>query len=87
MCGVPYKRKGMGRKEQARIYRLLYGYNSSSKHGKYHYRRPGLLDSIPSIRYEDGKMKLMDFLEKNNASYRMWKVILEEDETKKLHSA
>lgn len=92
---VPYTRNGMGRKEQARIYRLLYGYNSSSKYGKYHYRRPGLLDTIPSIRYEDGnfliaedgKMKLIDFLQKNNASYRMWKVILEEDEIKKLHSA
>ncbi len=84
---VPYTRKGMSRKEQARIYRLLYGYNSSSKYGKYHYGWAGLPDSIPSIRYGDGKNKIMDFLDKNNASCRMWKVIPEEDEIKKLHSA
>ncbi len=91
---IPYTRKGMGRKDQSRIYRLLYGYNSSSKYGKYHYRRKGLLDTMPSIRYEDGnflipeegKGKVMEFLEKNNASYRMWKVIPEEDDARKLQS-
>ncbi|MEM3190945.1 MAG: hypothetical protein QW745_06375 [Thermoplasmata archaeon] len=44
----------MERKEQSRIYTMLYGYNSSSKYGKYHYREKGLLDTIPSIRYENG---------------------------------
>ena len=91
---IPYTRNGMGRKEQARIYRLLYGYNSSSKYGRYHYRRKGLLDTIPSIRYEDGnflipedgKKEVIEFLEKNNASYRMWRVIPKIDEAKKLQS-
>jgi hypothetical protein len=73
---------------------LLYEYNSSSKYGKYNYRRKGLLDTKPSIRYEDGnflipeygKDKVVNFLEENNASYRMWRVIPEEDELKKLQA-
>ena len=52
----------------------------------------GLLDSIPSIRYEDGnfmiregkRSKVINFLKKNNVSYRMWKVIPEQDELEKL---
>ena len=91
---IPYTRKGMSRNEQSRIYRLLYGYNSSCKYGMYHYRINGLLDSMPSIRYEDGnflipergKRAVMDFLEKNNASYRMWKVIPEKEELEKLQA-
>ncbi|MEM3488913.1 MAG: hypothetical protein QXO75_04555 [Nitrososphaerota archaeon] len=71
---------------------MLYGYNSSSKYGKYHYREKGLLDMIPSIRYEDGnfmipegkKNKVINFLEKNNASYRLWRVIPTQDELQKL---
>ena len=51
---VPFRRKGMERREQARIYRKLYGYRSASNYGKYHYNVKGLLDSIPAIRYEDG---------------------------------
>ena len=89
---IPFKKKGMERKEQSRIYRMLYGYNSSSKFGKYHYREKGLLDTIPSIRYEDGnfmipegkKTKVINFLKKNNASYRIWKVIPGQDELEKL---
>ncbi|MCL4413114.1 MAG: hypothetical protein M1526_07165 [Candidatus Thermoplasmatota archaeon] len=89
---IPFKRKGMERKEQSRIYRMLYGYNSSSKYGKYHYTRKGLLDTIPSIRYEDGnfmiparkKNKVINFLEENNASYRLWRVIPGQDELEKL---
>ncbi|MEM4090193.1 MAG: hypothetical protein QXQ46_05510 [Thermoplasmatales archaeon] len=40
---ITFKRKGVERKEQSRIYRMLYGYNSSSKYGKYHYREKCLL--------------------------------------------
>ncbi|MDA8056240.1 MAG: hypothetical protein M0Z77_11435 [Thermoplasmatales archaeon] len=69
----------MERNEHARIYRKLYGYRSSSNFGRYHYDVKKLLDTIPAIRYEDGnflilsnkKRKITEFLEKNNASYRM----------------
>ncbi|MEM3543657.1 MAG: hypothetical protein QXF07_01405 [Candidatus Micrarchaeia archaeon] len=44
----------MERKGQSRIYMMLYGYNSSSKYRKYHYGEKGLLDTIPSIIYENG---------------------------------
>ncbi|MEM3192654.1 MAG: hypothetical protein QW292_11350, partial [Candidatus Parvarchaeota archaeon] len=71
---------------------MLYGYNSSSKYGKYHYREKGLLYMIPSIRYEDGnfiipeekKNKVINFLKKNNASYRLWGVTPTQDEPKRL---
>ena len=74
--------------------RKLYGYRSSSNYGRYHYEVKGLLDTIPSIRYEDGnflipsskKRKITEFLEKNNASYRMWRVIPDESEMEKLKS-
>jgi len=92
---IPFKHKGMERREQSKIYRLLYGYNSSSKYGKYHYRIKGLLDTIPSIRYEDGnflvpksgKGEVISFLEKNKVNYRMWTVILGEEEAKQLTDA
>ena len=91
---IPFRKQGMERKEQARIYRKLYGYRSSSNYGRYHYDVKGLLDTIPSIRYEDGnflipsskKRKITEFLEKNNASYRMWRVIPDESEMEKLKS-
>ncbi|MGP6206671.1 hypothetical protein ACNF42_01350 [Cuniculiplasma sp. SKW3] len=93
---IPFRRNGMGRKEQARIYRKLYGYRSSSNYGKYHYNVKGILDSIPAIRYEDGNFivreedfpALKKFLEENGSSYRTWRVIPgdEEAEKLKLHS-
>ncbi|MEM3861546.1 hypothetical protein [Metallosphaera sp.] len=47
---------------------------------------------IPSIRYEDGdfmiperkKNKVINFLEKNNAYYRLWRIIPIQDELKRL---
>ena len=94
---IPFRHKGMERKEQARIYRKLYGYRSSSNYGKYHYDVKGILDSIPSIRYEDGNFIVREedfpiirkFLEENRSSYRSWRVIPEKDEVEKLklHSA
>ncbi len=46
------------------------------------------MDTIPSIRYEygnflipeNGKEEVIEFLEKNNASYRMWRVIPEKND-------
>jgi hypothetical protein len=57
-------------------------YTGTDRHpisGRYHYDVKKLLDTIPAIRYEDGnflilsnkKRKITEFLEKNNASYRM----------------
>ena len=86
----------MERKEQARIYRKLYGYRSASNYGKYHYNVKELLDSIPAIRYEDGNFILREedfpviqkFLDDNRSSYRTWRVVPgdEEAEKLKLHS-
>jgi hypothetical protein len=89
---IPFRHNGMERKEQARIYRKLYGYRSSSNYGKYHYDVKGILDSVPSIRYEDGNFIVREedfpvikkFLEENGSSYRTWKVIPDEEEVKKL---
>jgi hypothetical protein len=93
---IPFRRKGMERKEQARIYRKLYGYRSASNYGKYHYNVKGLLDSIPAIRYKDGNFivrkedfpVIQKFLDDNRSSYRTWSVEHgdEEDEKLKLHS-
>ncbi len=93
---IPFKRNGMERKEQARIYRKLYGYRSASNYGKYHYNVKGILDSIPAIRYEDGNFIVREedfpviqrFLEDNRSSYRAWRIIpgQEEAEKLKLHS-
>ena len=61
---IPFRHNGMERKEQARIYRKLYGYRSSSNYGKFHYDVKVILDSVPSIRYEDGNfiVREEDFL-------------------------
>ena len=94
---IPFRHNGMERKEQARIYRKLYGYRSSSNYGKYHYDVKGILDSIPTVRYEDGNFIVREedfpvirkFLEDNRSSYRTWRVIPDKAEIEKLrlHSA
>lgn len=37
------------RKERARFYREFYGYVDKSNHGRYRYRRKGVLSGIPHI--------------------------------------
>jgi hypothetical protein len=89
---IPFRHNGMERREQARIYRKLYGYRSSSNYGKYHYTVKGMLDSIPAIRYEDGNFivreedfpLIKEFLETSRSSYRAWRVIPEDEEMEKL---
>ena len=89
---IPFRRNGMDRKEQARVYRKLYGYRSSSNYGKYHYTVKGILDSIPAIRYEDGNFIIREddlpmvkrFLDESRTSYRIWKVIPDSEEMEKL---
>ncbi|MEM4091412.1 MAG: hypothetical protein QXQ46_11865 [Thermoplasmatales archaeon] len=93
---VPFMRNGMERREQARIYRKLYGYKSSSNYRKYHYDVKVLLDSIPSVRYEGGNFLIREkdlplikkFIEENRSRYRAWRVIPDEEESTilKLHA-
>ncbi|MEM3193195.1 MAG: hypothetical protein QW292_14145 [Candidatus Parvarchaeota archaeon] len=74
----------------------IYGYKSSSNYGKYHYDVKGLLDGIPSIRYEGGNFLIREkdlplikkFIEENRSRYRAWRVIPDEEESTilKLHS-
>ncbi len=93
MFGYPSGRKGW-REEQAKVYRRLYGHRSSSNYGRYHYDVKGLLDTIPSIRYKGGnflipsskKRKITEFLKKNIAGHRMWRVIPNESDMEKLKS-
>lgn len=37
------------RRERARFYRMFYGYVDRSNHGRYRYRRKGVLNGIPHI--------------------------------------
>lgn len=72
--------------------RKFYGYTDKSCHGKYIYKRKGLLDDIPHInpirsllivKNEDCD-KIISFLEKYNAETFIRDVILEEMDMKKL---
>ncbi|MCL5439953.1 MAG: hypothetical protein M1595_03500 [Candidatus Thermoplasmatota archaeon] len=85
---LPLKRMRIPRKKAVKIYRELYGYNNSSEYGKYHTRVPGMLDRKGYIRYTKGvvllrkgdEVEIIDFLRKNKAEVRQWKVILSEEE-------
>ena len=80
-----------------RMLRKLYGYDDPSNYSKYHYHREGLLETIPSVRYEKGLVMIREedldtvvsFIRKHRADYMKWKVIPEEEEMKQLglHSA
>jgi hypothetical protein len=88
---VPFT-KGVRKAEASRFYRELYGHNSPSNYGRYHYKRRGLLDSIPSVRYERGIFlvravdagTITEFLKKSRVKYRMWRVTADKRETKLL---
>ncbi len=88
---VPFT-KGVRKAEASRFYRELYGYNSPSNYGRYHYKRKGVLDRIPSVRYERGIFlvrgtdvaTITEFLKKNRVKYRMWEVTPDKRETKLL---
>ncbi len=75
-----------------RMLRKLYGYDDPSNYSKYHYHREGLLERIPSVRYEKGLVMIREedldtvvsFIKKYNADYMKWKVIPEEEEMKQL---
>jgi hypothetical protein len=62
----------------------FYGQNTSSHGGKYQYRRHGLLDNIPHIKFiggviivtKDSAEKVIDFLKEYNSEYYIREVIL-----------
>ncbi|MEM3191205.1 MAG: hypothetical protein QW292_03770 [Candidatus Parvarchaeota archaeon] len=74
------------------LFRKLYGYNSFSNYSRYNKRVNGLIDNIPSIRYDRGIVtirnvdisKLEKIIRKHGADYKSWKVIPNEEETKRL---
>lgn len=74
------------------LFRKLYGYNSFSNYSRYNKRVNGLMDDLPSIRYDRGVVmirerdlsKLEKIIKKYGADYETWKVIPNEEEMKKL---
>lgn len=72
--------------------RKFYGYTDKSCHGKYTYKRKGLLDDIPHINpirsllivKDEDCDKVVLFLEKYNADVFVRTVILEETDIEKL---
>jgi hypothetical protein len=74
------------------LFRKLYGYNSFSNYSRYNKRVNGLIDDLPSIRYDRGIVmiregdlsKLEKIIRKYGADYETWKVIPNEEETKRL---
>ena len=75
-----------------RMLRKLYGYDDLSNYSKYHYHREGLLERIPSVRYEKGLVMIREedldtvvsFIKKYKTDYMKWTVIPEEEEIKQL---
>ncbi|MGC8580817.1 MAG: hypothetical protein ACP5MW_00515, partial [Thermoplasmata archaeon] len=69
-----------------------YGHDDKSNYSKYTYHRTGLLETIPSIRYEGGIImirkedldKVVTLLNKYKAKYVTWEVIPNENEQKQL---
>lgn len=67
--------------------RKFHGYDDPSNYSKYHYHREGLLETIPSVRYEKGMVMMREedldtvesLIRKHMVVYMNWKVILEEE--------
>lgn len=74
------------------LFRKLYGYNSFSNYSRYNKRINGLMDALPSIRYDRGIVMIRErdlvelerLIKKYGADYETWKVIPNEEETSKL---
>lgn len=93
-----YDGKSMKRRSMInKLFRRLYGYETFSNYSKYKKHRIGLIEEIPSIRYDGGIVmvrnldlkKITDLIEQYGAEYITWTVIPNEDEIVKLqlHSA
>ncbi len=76
--------KNNERKNIDKFCKKFYGQETSSHGGKYHYRRRGLLDDVPHIKFirgviivsNDNAMKVIQFLNEFNAEYYVRDVIL-----------
>ena len=82
-----------GKKRKSRVntlFRKLYGYNSFSNYSRYNKRVNGLIDDLPSIRYDRGIVmiregdlsKLEKVIRRYGAEYETWRVIPNEEETR-----
>ena len=90
---APYRNSMKKRKSRVNsLFRKLYGYDTYSNYSQYNMHRKGLLEEIPSVRYEKGIIMirevdlktLEDLVSEHEADYRSWKVIPTEEETKLL---
>lgn len=79
---------GKNRTKSSSFVKAFYGQETSSHHGKYKYRRNGILDDIPHNKLIRGviivKSKdtgtVIDFLKKESASYHIRVVELSEED-------
>jgi len=73
--------------QRTKLHRELYGYEDSSNHGRYSYRRKGLLDKIRNKRVTDAVIiieshdtkKLINLLKKHGAKTHVFDIILKKD--------
>lgn len=75
-----------GNSDIVRFHRKLYGYTDYSQHGKYQYKRPGLLDNIPHLNPSRSVLivkkldagKLVNFIKKTAENVFVRDIILED---------
>ena len=74
------------------LFRKLYGYDTYSNYSRYNRHLKGLIEEIPSIRYDRGIIMIREFdldaiarlVEQYGAEYNAWRVIPSEKERKQL---
>ncbi len=90
---APYRNSMKKRKSRVNsLFRKLYGYDTHSNYNQYNKRKKGLLEEIPSVRYEKGMImiretdleKVKSLISEYGADYRVWKVIPGDEEMKLL---
>ncbi len=86
-------KKEMSLKEKERFRRAFLGYKDKSNHGNYEYRRSGVLTNISHLKptkslvivKNKDKKKILDVLKMFDADYFLWKILLNQQEYKKLN--
>ena len=74
------------------LYRKLYGYDTYSNYSRYNRHLKGVIEEIPSVRYDRGMVmvrevdleKIVGLVEEYGAEYQAWKVIPNDEEMKQL---
>jgi len=74
------------------LFGKLYGYNTFSNYSRYNRHRKGLLEEVPSVRYEGGLImvrredlqRIMELVKEYGAEYRIWDVVPNDEEKKQL---